>query len=137
MKKIIKTSFYLFTIVCLLCSCRYNINNLDQQEIGFDSLPSIVQDTLIALSQPGCNDYSSIIFLDNHNGRYSEEVLKSGPFIDGTLVIDGKDGKKYIVDRGTAHPYIIYDNFLYHPLEYNVLFMSKVHNAKFMKYKLK
>ena len=137
MKKIIKNSFYLFGIACLLCSCRYNINNLDKQEISFNSLPLIVQDTLIALSQPGGNDYSSIIFLDSNNDKYSEEVLESGPFIDGTLIIDSKDGKKYKIDRGKAHPYIIYNGFLYHSLNYNIFYEPTIRNESFMKYTLK
>lgn len=136
-KKIININFYLICIACILCSCSNNINNLYKQEISFDSLPLIVQDTLIALSQPGSNDYSSTIFIDNNNDEYREELLESGPFISGTLIINRKTDKKYKVDRGKAHPYVIYDNFLYHPLVYNVLSINKIRNEKFMKYILK
>jgi hypothetical protein len=75
------------------------------------------------------------IFLENKN-RYNTRVLKSGPFIDGYEFIDNEKKKKYKISNGIPFPYVIYGNFLYRPLEFNVLFKDKIRNEMFIKYAL-
>lgn len=141
MKQRIKNISILLSIACLSYSCTRNINNFDKQEIGFDALPRIVQDTLIGLlnqnpdNKPGfiAND-PDFVFLDHDISRYSTEKVKLfGPFVDGYKFTD--NNKKYRIDYGLPYPYILYNSFLYHQVNYNIDAQT-LRSEKFMKYKL-
>jgi hypothetical protein len=108
---------------------------LDKQKVHFNELPLAVQDTLIALSEQR-NRSLDFIFLEKES-KYDTKMLKSGPFIDGYILTDKEREKKYKINNGTPFPYILYNNILYLPLEFNVLYMDGIRNEMFMKYTLK
>lgn len=138
MKYSTKNFGYILCIICILYSCSRNINKLNKQEISFDSLPVIVQDTLIALSSKGNHTYPDFIFLDQDTTRYNaKEVKWLGPFTDGFKITDNHDKKNYIINYGIPYPYIIYNGFLFHSLNYNIFYEPTIHTERFMKYDLK
>lgn len=119
-------------------SCTHNINTLYKQEIGFDSLPAIVQDTLFALSSNGNHTYPDFIFLNQDTNRYNpKEVKWFGSFTDGFKITDNHDKINYRINYGIPYPYIIYNGFLFHSLNYNIFYEPTIRNERFMKYALK
>lgn len=133
MKQIVKL-YCLICCICACCSCTYNIKDLDNQKVHFDELPLLVQDTLIVLSEQG-NRSLDFILLEKES-RYDTKMIESGPFISGYVLTDNEKGKKYKINNGVPKPYIVYNNFLYHPLEFNVLFINRIKNEVFVKYEL-
>ena len=117
-------------------SCTRNINSLDKQKVHFDELPLAVQDTLIALSEQRNRSLGFVFF---EKDRYDTKSLewKRGPFTDGFMFTDNEKEKKYKINQGVPRPYIVYNNFLYLPLEFNVLFIDGIKDELFMKYTLK
>jgi hypothetical protein len=122
----------------MLFSCTYNINNLDKQKVHFNELPLSVQDTLIALAE---QRNSALWFIFFEQDRYDTKSLewKRGPFTDGYEFTDNGKGKKYKINQGVPNPYIIYDNFLYHPVNFNLfsVYRENLRNEMFIKSALK
>lgn len=140
MKTMIKNNnlFYL-TFCCMLFSCTHNIYDLNRQEVHFEELPLVVQDTLILLSEPSINrsDLERFIFFEEERDKYDTKRLELGPFVRGYVLIDKEKKWKYKINRGTPPPYIVHDNILYYPVNFNVLFEKKIKNEIFEKYELK
>jgi hypothetical protein len=119
----------------MLFSCTRNINSLDKQKVHFDELPLALQDTLIILSTTSDGGENFIFF---EKDKYDTKRLESGPFIDGYTFTDKEKRKEYKINNGVPKPYIIYNNFLYHPLNFNLLtvYRKNIKNEMFMKYAL-
>jgi hypothetical protein len=133
----IKDYIFFLTFCSMLFSCTRNINSLDKQKVHFDELPLAVQDTLIMLSTTSDGGETFIIF---EKDKYDTKSLewKRGPFTDGYMFTDNEKRKKYKINQGVPFPYIIYNNFLYHPLNFNLftVYRKNIRNEMFMKYAL-
>ena len=135
MKQIMINSCYLFCFAFMLFSCTRNINSLDKQIVSFNELPLPVQDTLIVLARE--NEFMWFILFEQDRYDTKDLKWKRGPFTDGFMFIDNEKGKKYKINNGVPGPYIVYNNFLYRPVEFNILFENRIRNEMFVKSALK
>ena len=133
-----KKNFIGILVACfMMISCSHNIDTLENETLSYFLLPFPVQDTLMTVARNNDPEPTFIIF---DNGRYKTETIEriTGPFLKGYSIKDKKYDKEYFIDRGTPIPFIVYDNTLFIPTEFNYAFYeSELRNIKYKKYKLK
>ena len=80
----------------------------------------------------------AFIFLEKDKS-YETKLLATGPFIDGYTFKDIDMRRKYKVSNGVPKPYILYDKFLYHPVNFNLfsVYRKNLRNEMFIRYALK
>jgi len=134
----------------LLCSCSinsYNISDLESKTIDYSDLPTEIQ-RFISKPSDKHKQFTSeglyigikpMICLDSCD--FSFETVRSlfvKAWVDYYKMIDLKNGKSYKIDYGNPQPFIVFNNTLYIPQEYNICIGTlDTTNLKFIAYKLK
>ncbi|MFV0529841.1 MAG: hypothetical protein ACK5MD_00180 [Flavobacteriales bacterium] len=138
----------------MIYSCRpsgYDIRTLDKRELTFKELPTKIQKVLYDPSDfkeesetEGFESLGikSIICLEKECNYIEESVsyiFGQESWIDYTLLTDTIKDRSYEIKREiSSRPYIIYDNKLYIPNEYNIFtVVEDIETVKFMCYQLK
>lgn len=124
-------------LICILFSCTKNISRLNKQEISFYELPQDVQDTLAILVRQKIGYDFDFIFLDNKKQYYMQRK-EIGPYLDGYILIDSVEKRKFKLSNGIPFPIIIYNKYLFHPQNYNLLMIygDNIEKENFVRYKL-
>lgn len=134
--KIKKISVFDFVIlIVLLVAACTNVGKSDK-DIAFSELSKDIQDTLLCISQKVLEeDYSPQTMIDfSGNCKFVEKNI--GPWTVGIQIEDTVDNISISLPSNAPAPYIVYDNYIYYPYEYNVLVMG-LNNTKFKAVKLK
>jgi hypothetical protein len=142
-----------FFISLLSCQGGINVKKLEHRDLGFQELPKPVQKVLedpseFKIKDDGIyktDDIQNLIVLDI-NKKYKDSSVSYYPFgpeswVKYRLLIDLNKNKKYKLPRKPSRPYIIYDNRLYIPKEYNIIAtlnnIGPIHTIKYDEYILK
>ena len=128
------------SLVFFLTSCidyDYRISDLPCKKLTFNELPVKLQERLSAYPSDTALYKTGIMLLEYKDCiRFYDEVKKIGPWIAYVKIIDANRNITYRIERICPPPYIIFNDRLYIPDEYNVL---PLHNKKifFSEYELK
>ena len=109
-------------------------------EVSFYQLPKVVQDSLQNLMfyvQNTKNKLSLPSLLDFTNNNYTLEVKLWHNYIDKIILKNKNSNKKYYFYENEGTPFIIYENILYIPVDYNVLYSDVDSTLMFKKVELK
>lgn len=133
-----KKNKYILLLCCALLSCTKNINHLEKQDIPFRELPLEVQDTLNILVGQHKGGDLDFIFLDKEK-MYRTQRKEIGPYLDCYVFTDLTKKRKFKINQGKPFPYIVSNECLYHPRNFNlfVIHGNNIENEIFVKYKLK
>ncbi len=134
------------TILFLMSSNRFRVENLESHQVAFGELPKEIQNSLLKLSntkhylkkiadsqdlKPRIN--SNLISLD---GEFTLEDEKLGPWTSSKTLTDKNRGIIYRIKAGTPSPLIIHNNMLFIPNDYNILHGNRITKAIFTRYSL-
>jgi len=119
----------------------YNITELKHEKLTFVELPDSVKDFLIHPPElDNLNPSLLILIKSNESDRYILEVVETryGPWVDYNKLIDTKNKISYRINQGVPNPFFIYENKLYIPNKYNIVFVNKnIEEVEFTCYELK
>lgn len=136
-----KNKWILLIISVLMVGCsssyNYSVNSLKSETLSYSELPITIKDFLNDpggyrdISPEGTNlGVKSLVSLDG-DSLFSIKIIMIGPWVDYTKLIDLKKNIVYRIDQGVPFPYIISDNKLYIPNEYNILFSTTKNFEKY------
>ncbi len=123
---------FLFLIAVLLFFLFYkrgtNIEDMNRQELTYRELPQEIQKLLHSVSA-GNNSLlnENLIILDKKD-NYKLEVVKTGPWVDYSILKKKNGSVEIRIPRGFPHPYIIYKNKVYLSKDYNVINRNNYEN---------
>ena len=125
---------YLIILIFVLGACSMS---KDSHTIIFSKLNKSVQDTLISVSQKVLEeDYSPQSMIDfSGNCKLKEQHI--GPWIVGIQIKDTTNKTSIALPSNAPAPYIVYNNFVYYPHEYNLFVLGFERNTKFYVLKMK
>ena len=142
MKRYIVSIFVLLDI--LGCSFDegydYKIKQLQHKVLSYNELPEEVHEYLlfVAHCDTSINDLAFVNPADS--SRFCFKIVKSklvSSWIAYYKLIDSYKNIIYRIEQGEPSPYIVYNNKLYIPDKFNVLFIGDVDKAKYTEYELK
>ncbi len=132
-----------FSIVCLI-SC--SENTLKYESITFEQLEIPIQDTLIKLSnnvqilwQEGKDSLFNQHQLEilDFTGRYKIVRKELGPWIIAKILVDTINHKSYRFTHNPPTPFIITEQYIAFPQEYNTLTLGFKKGSVFKRKKLR
>lgn len=125
---------YFIIIIFILGACSISIAS---HTIVFSKLNKNVQDTLISVSQKVLEeDYSPQSMID-FSGHCKLIEKHFGPWIVEIQIKDTINKTNITLPSNAPAPYIVYNNLVYYPHEYNLFVMGFESNTKFNVLKMK
>ena len=125
---------YFIIIIFILCAC--SISKASHTSV-FSKLNKNVQDTLISVSQKVLEeDYSPQSMID-FSGHCKLIEKHFGPWIVEIQIKDTINKTNITLPSNAPAPYIVYNNLVYYPHEYNLFVMGFESNTKFNVLKMK
>jgi len=128
----------------VLTSCNdynFDLSELEHEELRFSDLPVAVKDFLIQPPELDNENPGSLILINpKETDRYILEVVNTrvGPWVAYEKLIDIKKNIFYKIEQGTPSPFFVYENKLYIPDRFNIIFVSKrIEEVEFTCYTLK
>lgn len=128
----------------VLTSCNdynFDLSELEHEELRFSDLPVAVKDFLIQPPELDNENPGSLILINpKETDRYILEVVNTrvGPWVAYQKLIDIKNNIFYKIEQGTPSPFFVYENKLYIPDRFNIIFVSKrIEEVEFTCYTLK
>lgn len=125
---------YIIILIFILDACSFS---KDSHTIVFSKLNINVKDTLISVSQKVLEeDYSPQSMIDfSGNCKLIEKHI--GPWVVEIQIKDTINKTNITLPSNAPAPYIVYNNFVYYPHEYNLFVMGFESNTKFNVLKMK
>lgn len=128
MKNKFKTLLFLISFLFNSCESGVNIEKLQHRELAYRELPNAVQKLLIDISDGNSSlSNMNIMVLDKTN-NYNLVVVKTGPWVDYSLLERDDRNMKFRIPRGFAHPFILYNNKMYLSKDYNIISLNNYNN---------
>lgn len=119
----------------------FKISELKQEKLRFSDLPIEVKEFLIHPPEFDNENPSLLILINSVEAeRYKLEVVNTsvGPWTDYLKLIDIRSKVTYRINQGTPNPFFVYQNKLYIPNRYNIVFVNKgIEEVEFTCYILK
>lgn len=135
MKKLLYIIIYL-QILSIMISCIGK--NKEPSDIYFGELDKVIQDSLLKLNSRIFVNYNvSFPTLIDFSNRCELVRVEIGPWIVSKYIIDTISKRKIEIPRNAPDPYIVYDDYVYYPHEYNLLVMGFDKNSLFHKVYIK
>ena len=137
--------FYIFVILGILgCSFDegydYKIQQLQHKVLSYDELPEELNEYLLFVAHRDTSIYDLAFVNPADSSRFCFKRVKSklvSSWYAYYKLIDSDKNIIYRIEQGEPSPYIIYNNKLYVPDKFNILFIGDVDQAKYTEYELK
>lgn len=128
------TKCLLFIInILLVISC----GRTSYKKCHFIELNKLIRDSVLIISKKVLkNDYHALNLID-FSGRCKFTEKTFGPWITSTEIRDTVNNKKVSLPYNAPIPYIVYDNCVYFPEEYNLYVIGFENNPIFNKITMK
>ena len=118
----------------------YTIKQLQHKELSYNELPKEVHEYLSFVAHCDTSIYDLAFVNPADSSRFCfKRVLSKlvSSWYDYYKLIDSDKNIIYRIEQGEPSPYIIYNNKLYVPDKFNVLFIGDIDQAKYTEYELK
>lgn len=119
----------------------FKLSELKHEKLKYLDLPLAVKEFL---KQPHSFDNenpSSLVLINSkETDRYILEVVNTwvGPWVAYEKLIDKEKNNFYRIEQGTPSPFFVYENKLYIPDRFNIIFVPKnIEEVEFTCYTLK
>ncbi len=127
----------LVLVLIIICkSCDYRLWMLKSKKLTFNELPFEVKNYL---ENPTTTTDLMICISLQDTLIYRLETVKTiiGPWVAYERLIDRKKNVSYRISQTAASPYIIFQNKLYIPDRWYILYEGNAFEAKYTEYELK
>ena len=128
-----KKSILFIINILLIISC----NRTNYEKCHFAGLDKDIRDSVLIISNKVLkNDYQTSCLID-FSGRCKFAKRTFGPWITSTEIRDTVSNKKVSLPYNAPIPYIVYDDCVYFPEEYNLYVIGFENNPIFNKITMK
>jgi hypothetical protein len=111
-----------------MISCNKSINDLEKDNVSFNSLPVEVKECFYKMKETEKNNVypTELVNLDTIY-RYQLKTVKTvtGPWISHYLLIDETNNISYKIDFGVPFPIIVFDRKIFIPQVFNLFSVYK------------
>ena len=112
---------YLYIILSLaFVSC----NSPQTENVIFSNLNQEIQDTLLIINHKVLEEGYLPNSLIDFSGNCVLKITEIGPWTYSKRILNTNSMKSVKIRPNTPDPYIVYDNYLYYPDEYNLFIMG-------------
>ncbi|QFG53240.1 hypothetical protein [Chryseobacterium sp.] len=118
----------LLLLFCFSCKSEVNIENFSHRELKYTQLPVEIKILIRDISEGENNLIDNNLIVLGETTNYELEVVKTGPWVAHSLLHKKGQNSAIKIPRGFPHPYIIYNNRLYFPTNYNIISRNNYEN---------
>ena len=126
---------YLYFMFCILLAGA--CNNRSYKDTLFCELDKEIQDTLLFINQHCFEEGYDTIDLIDFSGNCKLSVKFLSSWVISKQIVDTVNKKSVSLPTNAPMPYIVHNNTIYYPYEYNLLVFGFKNKTKFRTIKMK